>query len=167
MTQKIILAGGCFWGVEAYFKKLKGVVDTTVGYVNGNIAFPTYEQVCNGVANHAEACEVVYDPSIISLSSLIEHLFRFIDPFSLNKQGHDVGVQYRTGIYVESKEDEMIAAEFLSKRQQLTSKPIKVELAYNKGFYAAELYHQDYLDKNPFGYCHVDFSVIRKEEQKS
>lgn len=162
----IYLAGGCFWGVEAYYKKLKGVVDTQVGYANGNYPNPTYEEVCDEKATHAEAVKVVYDAKVISLEKLLEHLFRIIDPTSVNKQGHDEGVQYRTGVYFETPEDEKVAKAYVAHRQPEYKKPIAVEIQSLRGFYDAETYHQDYLDKNPFGYCHVNFAVLKKEEMK-
>ena len=164
--KKIILGGGCFWGVEAYYKRLKGVSDTQVGYANGNYANPTYEEVCNEKATHVEAVLVVYDETVLTLEKIIEHLFRIIDPTSLNKQGHDEGIQYRTGIYFSDAADGEIARQYLSLRQQDYRRPIVVEVVPLKGFYDAETYHQDYLDKNPNGYCHVDFRVLRKEEVK-
>jgi peptide-methionine (S)-S-oxide reductase len=165
--KKIILAGGCFWGVEAYFKRLNGVLDTQVGYVNGNYANPTYEDVCNEKATHAEAVYVEYDETLLSLEKLLEHLFRIIDPTSINKQGHDEGIQYRTGIYYYNDEDKAVALRFISQEQVHYKMPITVEVEQERGFFDAETYHQDYLDKNPFGYCHVNFSVMKKEEMKS
>jgi peptide-methionine (S)-S-oxide reductase len=162
----IILAGGCFWGVEAYYKKLKGVLNTQVGYANGNYPNPTYEEICDEKATHAEAVYVQYDEKIITLDKLLEHLFRMIDPTSVNKQGHDEGIQYRTGVYFEDKKDELIAKQYIKKRQVEFKKPIALEIQPLRGFYDAETYHQDYLDKNPKGYCHVDFRVLRKEEMK-
>jgi peptide-methionine (S)-S-oxide reductase len=164
--KNIVLAGGCFWGVEAYYKKLKGVVNTQVGYSNGNYANPTYEEVCNEQATHVEAVSVDYDETVISLEKLIEHLFRIIDPTSVNKQGHDEGIQYRTGIYFQNQDDEKVAHKYIQRRQQEFKKPIAVEVLPLKGFYDAETYHQDYLDKNPLGYCHVNFAVLKKEEMK-
>lgn len=164
--KKIILAGGCFWGVEAYYKRLKGVLDTQVGYVNGNYANPTYEDVCNEKATHAEAVYLEYDETILSLEKLLEHLFRIIDPTSINKQGHDEGIQYRTGIYYYNEDDRNVALAFIAKEQRHYTLPIVVEVEQERGFFDAETYHQDYLDKNPFGYCHVNFSVIKKEEMK-
>jgi methionine-S-sulfoxide reductase len=162
----IYLAGGCFWGVEAYFKKLKGVTDSQVGYANGNYANPTYEEVCDEKATHAEAVKVVFNEKQISLEKLLEHLFRIIDPTSVNKQGHDEGIQYRTGVYFESKEDEAVAKKYVQLRQKDYRKTIALEIQPLRGFYDAETYHQDYLDKNPNGYCHVDFRLLRPEEKK-
>lgn len=162
----IYLAGGCFWGVEAYYKKLKGVTDTQVGYANGNYPNPTYEEVCDEKATHAEAVKVVFNEKQISLEKLLEHLFRIIDPTSVNKQGHDEGIQYRTGVYFENKEDENVAKKYVHLRQKDYRKPIALEIQPLRGFYDAETYHQDYLDKNPNGYCHVDFRLLRPEEKK-
>ena len=162
----IYLAGGCFWGVEAYYKKLKGVTDTQVGYANGNYPNPTYEEVCDEKATHAEAVKVVFNEKQISLEKLLEHLFRIIDPTSVNKQGHDEGIQYRTGVYFENKEDETVAKKYVQLRQKDYRKPIALEIQPLRGFYDAETYHQDYLDKNPNGYCHVDFRLLRPEEKK-
>jgi peptide-methionine (S)-S-oxide reductase len=164
--KNIVLAGGCFWGVEAYYKKLKGVTNTQVGYTNGNKANPTYEEVCNEEATHAEAVSVDYDEKLISLEKLLEHLFRIIDPTTVNKQGHDEGIQYRTGVYFQNKDDEKVAQNYMTIRQKEFKKPIAVEIQPLKGFYDAETYHQDYLEKNPFGYCHVNFAVLKKEEMK-
>lgn len=162
----IYLAGGCFWGVEAYYKKLKGVTDTQVGYANGNYPNPTYQEVCDEKATHAEAVKVVFNEKQINLEKLLEHLFRIIDPTSVNKQGHDEGIQYRTGVYFENKEDETVAKKYVQLRQKDYRKPIALEIQPLRGFYDAETYHQDYLDKNPNGYCHVDFRLLRPEEKK-
>ena len=164
--KQIILAGGCFWGVEAYYKRLKGVIDTQVGYANGNYPNPTYEEVCNEKATHAEAVLVKYDEKVINLETLLDHLFRIIDPTSVNKQGHDEGVQYRSGVYFLEAKDEEAAKKFVLSRQPQYKKRIALEIQSLRGFYDAETYHQDYLDKNPNGYCHVDFRVLRKEEMK-
>lgn len=164
--KKIILAGGCFWGVEAYFKMLRGVVDTQVGYVNGNYANPTYEEVCDAKATHAEAVYIEYDEAILTLEKLLEHLFRIIDPTSINKQGHDEGIQYRTGVYYYTEEDRLMTENFITKQQSHYRLPIAVEVEQERGFFDAETYHQDYLEKNPFGYCHVNFSVMKKDERK-
>lgn len=164
--KRIVLAGGCFWGVEAYYKKLKGIIDTNVGYTNGNIPNPTYEQLKQHVATHAEAVEIFYDELVISLSKILEHMFRFIDPTSLNKQGGDIGIQYRTGVYYKDPEDLKIIETFLREKQKQYSKKIAVEVMLEKGFYLAEEYHQDYLDVNPQGYCHVNMNLITVDEEK-
>ncbi len=150
----IVFAGGCFWGVEAYFKQLEGVVDTEVGYINGD-GSTNYKEVCAG-SGHAEAVYIEYDNDVISLKKLLDHLFNIIDPTSINKQGPDIGVQYRTGIYNYHLEDIDFIQNYINVRQKEYSKPIALELATNLEFYSAEDYHQDYLEKNKNGYCHVN-----------
>lgn len=164
--RKIVIAGGCFWGVEAYFKALKGVIDTEVGYANGNFPNPTYEQVCSGIATHVEALALIYDEEALPLTKILEHLFRIIDPTSLNKQGGDIGIQYRTGVYYTNLEDFDVVTDFIKNAQESYKKPIVVEVEPLKSFDLAEIYHQDYLDKNPKGYCHVDLNLITAEEKK-
>lgn len=166
MNKKIIFAGGCFWGVEAYFKKLKGVISTRVGYTDGVTAHPTYRDVCTGQTGHVEACEVIYNQDVISLNRLMYHLFQIIDPTSLNKQGGDVGTQYRTGIYYESETDYQIISDFIQKMQPNYPRPIVVEVKEQTPFYEAEDFHQDYLTKNPAGYCHVNLYQIPQEDLK-
>ena len=164
--KRIVLSGGCFWGVEGYYKQLKGVVDTNVGYTNGNIENPAYEDLLSGKATHAEAIEIYYNEDEISLEQILEHLFRFIDPTSLNKQGGDVGIQYRTGIYYKDQDDKKIIDNFMKEMNKLYNNKVAVEVMEEAGFYLAEDYHQDYLDVNPNGYCHVDFGLIKEEEKK-
>lgn len=166
MKKRIIIAGGCFWGVEAYYQRLKGIIKTNVGYANGNIENPTYEQVCSGVATHAEVVEVIYDSNLIKLDNILEHFFRIVDPHSLNKQGNDVGIQYRSGIYYESEEDKLVIDEFMNKKQKELVKEILVEVLYLENYYLAENYHQDYLLKNPTGYCHINLNLINSDELK-
>ncbi len=163
--KEIYLAGGCFWGTEHYFKMIGGVVFTEVGYANSAIVNPSYEEVCSGHTMAAETVSIKYDASIISLEELLNMYFVSIDPTSLNKQGHDVGVQYRTGIYYTDKDDLYVINEFLLKQQKKCDKEIVVEVMPLENFYVAEDYHQDYLDKNPNGYCHLPselFDYARK-----
>ncbi len=164
--KRIVIAGGCFWGVEAYYKKLKGIINTNAGYVNGNIASPSYEDLLAGRATHAEAVEIYYDESLISLVKILEHMFRFIEPTSLNRQGGDFGIQYRTGIYYENLDDKEVIDKFILEMNLKYNNKVAVEVKKEQGFYLAEDYHQDYLDKNPYGYCHVDLSLIKKDEKK-
>jgi methionine-S-sulfoxide reductase len=154
--KSIIFAGGCFWGVEAYFKLIEGVTDTVVGYVDGKEA-PTYEQVCSAIG-HAEGVLITYDEEIVSLKKLLDHLFNIIDPTSINKQGNDVGIQYRTGIYNYQEEQEIFIKTYIQIRQKEYKNPIVLDLKTNVNFFKAEDYHQDYLDKNKNGYCHVDLT---------
>lgn len=162
--KKIVVAGGCFWGVEAYFRDLKGVTYTEVGYANGNIENPTYKQVCNGEATHAEATLIEYN-ELTNLETILEHLFRIINPYSLNRQGNDIGKQYRTGIYYEDVEDFNIAKAFLERKQAHAERKITVELVKLDNYYKAEEYHQNYLVKNPNGYCHVNLGLLKEDEK--
>ncbi|HEY8364097.1 MAG TPA: peptide-methionine (S)-S-oxide reductase MsrA [Haloplasmataceae bacterium] len=164
--KKIVIAGGCFWGVERYYSLLKGIEKTKVGYANGNIENPTYQEVKTGKTNFVEAVELTYDENVISLNKILEHLFRFIDPTSLNHQGGDFGTQYRTGIYYEDIEDKKLAIEFIKAMQKNYQEPIVVEVLPLHNFYDAEEYHQKYLEKNPSGYCHVNIHLIKPEEKK-
>jgi peptide methionine sulfoxide reductase msrA/msrB len=163
--QKVIyLAGGCFWGVEAFISRLKGVNQTEVGYANGRDLAPTYEKVCSGKTGHAETVKVTYNPEIISLDKILENFYRIIDPFSKNRQGNDIGTQYRTGIYWQEEEQKEIVLSFLKAKQKETQKRIVIEAYPISCFYPAEAYHQKYLEKNPNGYCHVDLNLINDEE---
>lgn len=164
--QKIVVAGGCFWGVEEYYRRLKGVVATQVGYAQGITDSPSYEAVCTMETDHAEVVEVAYDPDIITLEDILIHLFRMIDPISLNQQGGDVGTQYRTGIYYENRADLPIIKAFIAHEQQAYSAPIAVEVEPLKTFWPAEEMHQAYLEKNPHGYCHINFGLIKPRELK-
>lgn len=155
-VREIYFAGGCFWGTEHFFQQIRGVVGTEVGYANGNKENPTYEQVISHTTGFAETVKVKYDPEQVDLKLLIDLYFKTIDPTSLNKQGNDRGDQYRTGIYSTDKETEAIVKEEVQKLAKNYKKPILVETIPLKNFYKAEDYHQDYLDKNPGGYCHIE-----------
>jgi len=152
--KSIVFAGGCFWGVEAYFKQLEGVTDTEVGYINGPNKV-TYQEVCAG-SGHTEAVLIKYDEQSISLKKLLDHLFNIIDPTSINKQGNDRGIQYRTGIYNYLPEQKAFITNYLNIRQKEYKKPLQLEVLNNLTFYPAEDYHQDYLEKNQNGYCHIN-----------
>lgn len=156
----IYFAGGCFWGTEHYFKQVRGVISTAVGYANGNTDNPTYEQVYTDLTGYAETVHIVYDPEVVSLTLLLELFFRSIDPTSLNRQGEDCGTRYRTGIYYTSEEDTTTIKEIYSGIERIIGEPLMVEVEPLRNFYAAEEYHQDYLDKNPRGYCHVPFELM-------
>lgn len=162
---EIYFAGGCFWGTEHFFKQVRGVVSTTVGYANGRTENPTYKNVVTGETGFAETVKITYDPLVVDLGLLIDLYFNTIDPTSLNKQGNDRGTQYRTGIYYTNKEDEDLIKEKIDKLGKQNEKKIVVEVKPLQNFYDAESYHQDYLDKNPGGYCHIPsklFDVARK-----
>ncbi len=153
--EKIVFAGGCFWGVERYFQAIKGVENTVVGYANSKNPNPSYEQVCTGITNAAEAVEVTFNSDVISLKELLDHFFKIIDPFSLNRQGNDVGTQYRTGIYYTSQREVPIILDVLKQIVDRSGRKVQVEVLPLANFYPAEEYHQDYLLKNPYGYCHI------------
>ncbi|HEY5583099.1 MAG TPA: peptide-methionine (R)-S-oxide reductase MsrB [Ruminiclostridium sp.] len=157
---EIWLAGGCFWGVEAFLSKIPGVIYTEVGYANGKTENPSYEDVCRTETGHAEAVYLKYNPHKTSLEKLLSYFFKIIDPTSLNRQGNDSGTQYRTGIYYKSIEDKKVIENYISKTQPSLGKKILTEILPLKKFYKAEEYHQDYLDKNPHGYCHIDLSLL-------
>lgn len=162
MSSEIYLAGGCFWGVEKYLSLIKGVESTQVGYANGKTLFPTYEEVCHNNTGHAETVKVVYDPSKITLKELLNIYFEAIDPISMNKQGADVGVQYRTGIYYINESDLSVIQQAISELQKKYDKPIAIEVEPLKNYSPAEEYHQKYLDKNPGGYCHISYDTFEK-----
>ncbi|MCL2790894.1 MAG: peptide-methionine (S)-S-oxide reductase MsrA [Desulfobulbus sp.] len=159
--QDVYFAGGCFWGVEEYFSRIPGVVEVTVGYANGMTDNPTYEQVCSGTTGHAETVHVRYDPQTVSLKTLAAQFFEIIDPISVNRQGNDVGSQYRSGIYFSNAADHAILASVMAEEQKRYDQPLAVELMPLRAYYLAEAYHQDYLKKNPGGYCHINFASLK------
>jgi len=153
--REIYLAGGCFWGTEKYLKSIPGVKNTEVGYANGMIQNPSYEDVCHKNTGHTETVRVEYDPKYIDLTHIINLFFKVIDPTSVNRQGNDVGSQYRTGIYYVDMKDEPIILTAISELQKKYDRRIAVEIKPLINYYPAEEYHQDYLTKNPNGYCHI------------
>lgn len=155
MNKVIYLAGGCFWGTEHFFKQVRGIVATDVGYANGRTEHPTYEEVCRHDTGHAEAVRIEYDPSEISLELILSLYYKTIDPTSLNKQGGDLGTQYRTGIYYTDEADLPTIQTSLAELAKLYRAPVVIECEPLLQFYSAEDYHQDYLDKNRGGYCHI------------
>lgn len=152
----IYLAGGCFWGTEHFMKQIRGVESTQVGYANGTVADPTYQQVVTGRTGAAETVKVVYNPQVVGLPFLLGLYFKTIDPTSLNRQGNDRGTQYRTGVYYTDPADLPVIREAVGELAQEYSRPLAIEVKPLTSFYPAEGYHQDYLDKNPGGYCHID-----------
>ena len=150
----IWLAGGCFWGMQKFFDQFEGVLRTEVGYANGPDKAPSYEEVCAD-SGHAETLLIEFDETRISLTELLKYYFMVIDPLSVNRQGHDEGIQYRTGIYYT---DETLLPEIRAVWQAEEEKvgaKLAVELEPLRHFFSAEEYHQKYLDKNPGGYCHI------------
>lgn len=163
-VKTVYLAGGCFWGLEAYMQKLNGVEDAISGYANGKTENPSYYDL--KTSGHAETVKVVYNPLIISLEDILAHYLRVVNPVSVNKQGNDVGTQYRTGIYYTDEAEKAIIENVLAKEQTKHDKPIAIEVEPLRQFYEAEEYHQDYLEKNPGGYCHIDLSLADKPLDK-
>ncbi|MBQ4139671.1 MAG: peptide-methionine (S)-S-oxide reductase MsrA [Muribaculaceae bacterium] len=169
MTHEIYLAGGCFWGTEHFFKQIEGVIDTQVGYANGTVENPTYEQVCTHKTGHAETVKVVYDPEQIGLEFLLDMFFAAIDPTVEDQQGPDVGPQYRTGIYYTDAADLPVIERRVADESRRYEAEIVTEVLPLACFYPAEDYHQDYLDKNPDGYCHLPlrlFEFARKAKPR-
>lgn len=163
MMRKIIyFAGGCFWGVEKYFSLITGVLQTSVGYANGFIPEPNYEIVKNGNSGYSETVLVEYRTDIVNLETLLQKFYQIIDPTSINKQGNDIGSQYRTGIYYIDQEDYPIIVQSIKHLSQHYEKPIAIEVCPLKNFIIAEDYHQKYLNKNPNGYCHINFQLLAK-----
>ena len=162
MEKRIYLAGGCFWGTDHLMSLVDGVVKTVAGYANSTVPYPSYEQVCTGRTGAAETVEVVYDDTKVGLTELLSIYFRSIDPTTLNRQGNDVGTQYRTGIYYVDDADFPVIEAFVAAVQRRHDVPLAVEVAPLMNFYPAELYHQEYLYKNPQGYCHVDPALFKE-----
>ena len=158
--KEIYLAGGCFWGLEAYMQKIDGVEDAVSGYANGKTDNPSYKDL--HTSGHAETVKVVYNPDMVSLEELLEYYLRVVDPVSINKQGNDTGTQYRTGVYYTNNSEKNIIEKVLANEQNKYDKPIAIEVLPLQQFFDAEDYHQDYLAKNPGGYCHIDLSLADK-----
>lgn len=158
----IWFAAGCFWGAQKFFKLIDGVDFTEVGFANGRLENPTYEQVYTDTTGHAECVHLRYNPSVVSLKRLAELYFKIIDPLSLNKQGEDEGTRYRTGVFYEDSQDaDILKSVFNQVKSSLGVKDMPVELLPLFCFYPADEYHQDYLDKNPTGYCHLSPSIFK------
>lgn len=155
--REVFLAGGCFWGVEAYMARIDGVVDAVSGYANGDTEDPSYEDL--HTSGHAETVRVWYDPARLTLDEVLLYYFRIIDPTSVNRQGPDSGEQYRTGIYWTDPADEAVVERRLAWVQADHDEPVVVEVEALAQFFDAEEYHQDYLEKNPGGYCHIDLAL--------
>ncbi len=164
-TKDIYLAGGCFWGTEHYFKQIEGVAVTEVGFANGHTEHPTYKEVYTDQTGFAETVFVRFYPDVVSLEFLLRMFFKAIDPTSLNKQGHDEGTRYRTGVYYTDPEDLPVIEKVFAEEQKNYDQPLAVEKLPLQNFYTAEEYHQDYLDKNPDGYCHLPLSLFEFARQ--
>ena len=164
--QTIYLAGGCFWGLQKYMDQFNGVLTTEVGYANGPepadgqaAKAPTYQDVCAN-SGHAETVKIDFDPQQLPLEKLLGLYFEVIDPLSVNRQGHDTGIQYRTGIYYTDEAQLPAIRQFLAAQQQKIGQPLAVTAEPLRNYYPAEVYHQKYLDKNPGGYCHIPSSFF-------
>ena len=151
---EIYLAGGCFWGLEEYFSRITGVIDTTVGYANGQVESTNYQLIHQ--TDHAETVQVTYDENLLSLREILLYYFRVVDPLSINKQGNDIGRQYRTGIYYTNDTDVPVINEVVKEQERRFGQKIAVEVEPLRHYVLAEDYHQDYLKKNPGGYCHIN-----------
>lgn len=161
--KEIYIAGGCFWGVEKYYNSLKGVIETKCGYANGNTENPKYEDLKKHLATHSETVYIKYDESIISIEKILEHFLRFVDPYSINKQAEDEGLQYRSGVYYLNEQDKEKILNYFKKH---LNENYKIEVLPLNNFYEAEEYHQKYLDKNIHGYCHINLNLIKDNEKK-
>lgn len=170
MSKEIYLAGGCFWGTQEYYKRIQGVMHTEAGYANGRtkdtLKDPSYEEVCTGNTGFAETVKVVYEESLVSLEFLLELYFKSIDPTSLDRQGGDVGSQYRTGIYYVDARDKERILQTLTQVQQYMQ-PVVTEVLPLENYYTAETYHQDYLEHHPGGYCHIPPQLFQWAQQRS
>jgi len=160
----VIFAAGCFWGTEAYFRLLSGVLDVKVGYSGGRGIAPTYEQVCAGKTGHAEAVKILFDPQKIAYSDLLRHFFRMHDPTQEDRQGNDVGTQYRSAVFYMDDRQKKEAQELIGElsKTRVYEAPIVTEIVKFDAFYPAEEYHQKYLEKHPGGYCHVNLSLAKR-----
>ena len=173
--EKATFAGGCFWGMEKYFGEITGVVSTRVGYTGGTVKNPDYELVCTGTTGHAEAVEVTYDPARVPYEDLLEFFFTHHNPTTLNRQGNDVGTQYRSAIFYHSPAQKAAAEKAKSALEQsgVLKKPIVTQIEPASEFYSAEDYHQKYLKKNPGGYCEINLqptsvlTVLRAARKKN
>ena len=159
----IYFAGGCFWGMQRYFSHVKGVISTKVGYANGTIDNPKYEDLKEGLDDAAETVKVDYDEKTLSLEKLLELYLRVVNPYSLNKQGEDEGIQYRTGIYFTDPVEEQIILKYF---ESIGLNNHMIEIEPLKKFFDAEKYHQDYLHIHPAGYCHINMAMLKDDERK-
>jgi peptide-methionine (S)-S-oxide reductase len=154
-TEKATFAAGCFWGVEQYFRQIPGVVDAAAGYTGGSKPEPTYQEVCTDRTGHAEALEITFDPARVSYEQLLEHFWKMHDPTTLNRQGPDVGTQYRSAVFYHSPQQKATAEAAKQRLQANFKRPIVTEIVPAAPFYRAEEYHQRYLEKRGLGACHT------------
>jgi len=161
--EKATFGAGCFWGVEHFFAEVPGVIDAVSGYEGGQGDNPSYRQVCTGMTNHAEVVEVTFDPAKVSYAKLVDLFFKMHDPTTMNRQGPDVGTQYRSAIFVHSPEQERVAREELEKARPRFSRPIVTQIEPAQTFWKAEDYHQDYVEKNQGHSCHVTYKELEAQ----
>lgn len=158
--RKAMFAAGCFWGVQFYFDQVPGVIKSTVGYTGGHTEDPTYEQVCSHTTGHAEATLLEFDPDLVSYKTLVKHFFRMHDPTQLNRQGPDIGDQYRSAIFYFDEQQKVTAEKVKVEKQKDFDKPIVTEIVVASTFYPAEEYHQKFTEKTGRGMCHVEYQPI-------
>lgn len=163
----IYFAGGCFWGVQEYYSRIPGVVETISGYAQSQVPDPSYDMVCSGKTGAAETVRVLYNAGQVDLQILVRQFFKIINPYTANRQGNDVGSQYRPGIFYTNAADRPVIENVIASLQKQSERPFVVEVEKLQNFYPAERYHQDYLKKNPGGYCHIDFSSLKDLETKN
>jgi peptide-methionine (S)-S-oxide reductase len=159
-SQKIMLGAGCLWGVQSYFDQIPGVVETAVGYTGGTKENPTYEDVCSHTTGHAEVVLVEFDEEKVSLETLLKHFFKIHDPTQLNRQGPDIGDQYRSAIFCYSEDQINVAKSLIDSLQHKYEQPIVTQVAVAQEFYRAEDYHQKYSEKTGRGACHIDYAPL-------
>ena len=157
--EKATFGAGCFWGVEHFFREVPGVIDAVSGYSGGRVDNPTYRQVCSGATNHAEVVEVTFDPTKVAYAMLVDLFFKMHDPTQMNRQGPDVGTQYRSAIFTHSPEQERIARERLEAARPNFRRPIATVIEPAQAFWPAEDYHQRYFEKNG-GSCHISYAEV-------
>ena len=160
-VEKAIFAAGCFWGVQYYFDQVPGVVKTTAGYTGGHTANPTYDEVCTHTTGHAEAVLVEFDPDMVSYETLVKQFFRMHDPTQLNRQGPDVGDNYRSAIFYFDQEQHKHAIQVRNKLQKEKDRQIVTQIEPAAEFYEAEAYHQKFTERTGMGMCHVDYAPVK------
>ncbi len=165
MIKEIYLAGGCFWGTEEYMRQIPGVLACEVGYAGGHTKNPTYKEVCQGNTGHAEVVQVQYDDDVLSLPFLLSLFYETIDPTSMNRQGGDTGEQYRTGVYYTNEAERLLIEDSLKELQKQYAKPVVVQVQAIHNYTKAELSHQQYLQKHPGGYCHINPSSFARAQK--
>ena len=165
-TQRAIFAAGCFWGVQYYFDQVPGVVKTTVGYTGGNTPHPTYDQVASHTTGHAEAVEIIFDPEQVSYKSLLAQFFRMHDPTQLNRQGPDIGDDYRSAIFYTSPQQHNEAVHVRNDTQKRLDTPIVTEISKAGPFYQAEDYHQKFTERTGMGMCHIPYAPVGDSSTK-